>query len=211
MARNLRCSECKAPLSHPQAKTCGKTCRSRRSRRIKSAAKRGAEKRALPEHLQVMSKAVTSQIKDTAHEVLKEEMGPVVREAITSDVLRAVDDMVALTPRMVELIKEDMESEDASIRQKAYTLLAKYTLGNPSVAPASAEQQPAPLSVVFQLPRPGDTNSGTEEAPPAEATELRECSECHNTAPRSDFPDDAERCVTCHEALRAQVLERFGK
>lgn len=210
MARQLRCSECKEPLSHPRSKTCSSACRSARSRRIKSAAKRAGEERQLPEHLSAMSKAVRSQIKDTAHEVLKEEMGPVVREAITTDVLRAVDDMVALTPRMVELIKEDMESEDATIRQKAYTLLAKYTLGNPSVAPASAEQQPAPLSVVFQLPRPGDTTSGTDEPVESEAVEMRECAECGKTAPRSDFPDDAERCQSCHDELRKRVLERFG-
>lgn len=208
MARQLRCSECKEPLTHPQAKTCSAKCRSARSRRIK--AQRKAPKNQLPEHLGVLSDVVRGETKDTAREVLKEEMRPVVREAITSDVLRAVDDLVALTPRMVDLIREDMESEDPSIRQKAYTLLAKYTLGNPSVAPASAEAQPAPLSVVFQLPRPGDDSAGTHEAQPAEAVEMKDCQECGKPAPADEFPDNAERCQACHDALRQRVLERFG-
>lgn len=143
---------------------------------------------------------------DMVHEVFKEELRPVVREAITEDVLRSVGQMMRLTPKMIELIERDMEDDDPTVRQKAYTLLARYTLGNASVAPAPAEQAQAPMQVVFNLPRPGS------DAPdvPEEAVELRECCECHQHKPEDAFVANSERCVDCHQEVQDRVHARFG-
>ena len=210
----LKCSECGKTLENPRARTCGPTCRSKRSRRSRKKRAPGGQK--LSDHLGTVSDVVSKRTKDTAHEVLKEEMRPVVREAITSDVLCAINEMVALMPRAVELIRQDLENEaDPALRQRAYTLLTRYTLGNPSVAPVSAEQQPAPMSVVFQLPRPGDAPASVDAPVDVVAQEVpeavKDCQECGGAFPLSAFPDDAARCQECHDELRKRVLERFTK
>lgn len=213
MAR-VMCSECPTviPGARPTQKTCSPACRAKRSRRMKrartEAARVAGEANALPEHLQALSHAAHGEAKHVAHELLKEEMKPVVREAITEDVLKAVNDLVALTPTMVAAIQEDLQSNDKILRQKAYSLLARYTLGNPSVAPASAAAQPAPMQVIFQLPRPGD--DGAPVAVEADAEELRTCMECHETKPAGAFVANSERCQGCHDALQEKVRARFA-
>lgn len=217
MAKRI-CSEygpnnpnCKRTLDRPTQKTCSDACRNRRARRLKrqrlEASRKGGEANALPEHLKTLQTAAANEAKQVAHELLKEEMKPVVREAITEDVLSAINDLVALTPTMVEAIREDLSSDDKYLRQKAYSLLARYTLGNSSVAPAPANAAPAPMQVVFQLPRPGDDGQ-----PPitVEAEELRTCMECQATKPASEFVANSERCQSCHDALQEKVRARFA-
>lgn len=164
----------------------------------------------LPEHLQPLTTAVARdhrKMTDVVHEVFKEELRPVVREAITEDVLRSVGAMMRLTPKMIALIERDMEDTDPNVRQKAYTLLARYTLGNASVAPAPTEQVTPPMQVVFNLPRPGEGGPATAEAP---AEELRECCECHQLKPEDEFVANSERCQSCHDQVQARVRARFG-
>lgn len=217
MAPARRCSECGASLEgrSPSARTCTDKCREARKRRLKRADKQRSDALAaantLPDHLQPLTQAIAKddrKVTDIVHETFKEELRPVVREAITEDVLRAVGQMMRLTPRMVSLIEADMADPDPSVRQKAYTLLAKYTLGNPSVAPASAEAVQAPMQVVFNLPRPG---SSAPESAPEEAVELRECCECHQHKPTDEFVANSERCSDCHEEVQARVRARFGE
>jgi hypothetical protein len=132
----------------------------------------------------------------------------VVREAITEDVLEAASKLVGLTPRMVELIARDMEPPDPAVSQKAYSLVARFTLGNQSIAPPPAEQAPQPMQVNFLLPRPGDGRA-VEEVP-AEAVELRHCVECEQDKPETAFVGASDRCQACHDDLQAKVAARFG-
>jgi hypothetical protein len=210
-----RCSECGGPLGpHAQSnrKTCSGPCRSKRSRRLKAAKQRAGKARAHPEELQPLYQADKGSIQDAAMEVMREEVRPVVREALTQDVLLAIQDLVNLTPTIVEKIKDDLEQDkDPTLRQRAYTLVAKYTLGNASVAPPPPEQAAQGLTVNFMMPRPGDETSTTEDPQEhGEAVELRTCTECKEDHPDSAFVAGSDRCTTCHEALQAKVAERFG-
>lgn len=216
--RQLVCSECGAALTGRQKYTCSERCRKARSdRRIrenKARAKKIAESKRLPEHLKTVSESVAREAQDVGKQILQEELRPVVREAITAEVLEGIAGLVRLTPRMVELIGQDLESTDPAIRQKAYTLLARYTLGNASVAPAGAEAQPAPMQVQFLMPRPGDPADAAPAPVPVpavvEAEELRECVECQTEKPPSEFVGASPRCQACHADLMGLVDARFG-
>jgi hypothetical protein len=206
-----RCSECGGPLG-PHApinrKTCKDACRSKRSRRLKASRKRAGQNRAHPPELQPLYQADTGKIEDVGMEVMREEIRPVVREALTDDVLRSIEDLVNLTPLVVSKIKEDIEQDtDKTLRQRAYSLVAKYTLGNPAVAPAAQDPAQAGLTVHFNMPRPGDTSTPGLEAP--EVIELRHCTECNADKPASEFVGASERCQSCHDELQRRVHERF--
>ncbi len=164
------------------------------------------EANTLPEHLKGLSTAVNRQAPDILHEMLKAEMQPIVREAITETVMRGIDALVSLTPRLAELIARDLESSDPNISQKAQSLLARYTLGNASVAPAPAAAVPQPMQVQFLMPRPGDTPAEIT----APAVELRTCVECEAEKPAAEFVGASPRCQVCHDGLQAQVAARFG-
>lgn len=218
------CSECETPLrypeGHPQAgqpkpagtMTCGtSTCRSRRARRLKKErAEVRAARRKPRDAIELLDMAAVTreEMKDAAHEVMKEELVPVVREAMTAEVLRSIDALVKLTPRAIERLEEDMSSEDEVIRQRAYTLLLKYTMGNPSVAPPPAEVAPAAMNVVFNIPRPGDAPE-PPPALPAEADELRACSVCLESKVPADFVGDSDCCQDCFDARQAKLAARF--
>jgi hypothetical protein len=213
------CSECGRPLTNVLAKTCGAACRNKRARRLKRAKARGGANTALPPHQKALQLGARKEIADALPQVVQEELRPLVREAITEDVLRAASQLVALTPTMVDAITEDLNSSDKILRQKAYTLLAKYTLGNQSIAPVQ-EHRDQPMQVTFNLPRPGnlpadagaDIDAGEATLTPleTEALELRQCMECHADKPAAEFVGASERCVDCHEKISRQVLEQFA-
>lgn len=142
-------------------------------------------------------------------EVMREELKPVVREALTDDVLVAIQNLVNLTPAVVAAITEDIaQTSDKTLRQRAYTLVSKYTLGNPSVAPPPIEQAATGIVVNFQMPRPGDATAEVEQH--SDAEELKTCVECKQDKPVTGFVANSDRCTQCHEQLQAKVLERFG-
>lgn len=208
------CSECSAPLGPhalPTKKTCSKSCRDKRARRIKRQQLAGAAKQNKnPQHLEPLSAATRGQLKDATYEVMKEELRPVVREALTDDVLRGVERLITLTPRMIQCIEEDLHDDDKTIRQRAYTLLARYTLGNQSVAPPPQDPAAQGMTVVFNLPRPGDTSTG-ESGTPQDVIDLKQCQECTEHKPPRDFEAGSDRCKECHEKFRQSVLERYGE
>jgi hypothetical protein len=209
-----KCTECPNTLDEgSRAKTCSQKCRTKRSRRIRRSRVAGGEANALPEHLQPLNAAANKRGgTDLLHEVAKEELRPVVRDAITQEVLEAAGQLVGLTPLMVTAIEMDLKSPDAMIRQKAYSVLARYTLGNASIAP-TMEAAPPAVSVVFALPRPGDVAvmaDGAEVEIP-EVTEVLVCVECEAEKPSGEFIEGSHRCRSCHEGLHAQVAERFSK
>ncbi|MGZ6878388.1 MAG: hypothetical protein ACXVGB_00620 [Mycobacteriaceae bacterium] len=195
-----------------QRKTCSQACRHKRSRRIAKARKQGGQNRAHPPELQPLYQADQGKIEDAAMEVMRDELKPVVREALTDDVLRAIQDLVHLTPLVVEKITEDLKQDDDKVlRQRAYTLLAKYTLGNPSVAPPPPEQAAQGMQVTFVMPRPGDSTPAlTEPQSDGDAVEVRNCMECKQDKPDTEFVGNSDRCTQCHQTLQARVRERFG-
>lgn len=211
-----RCSECGAKLVNEDGsprpagtKTCSSSCRQKRARRLKRAQiKAGAASKFEPEH-QEMAAATRGEAVDVAHEVMKEELRPVVREAMTADVLAGIDSLIKSQPRAIELLQQQMESSDETIAQRAVTLLLKYTMGNPSVAPPPTEKAPAPMTVTFNIPRPGDITSGSIEA--GDAEELRDCTDCGLSKPDSEMVGGSDRCQECFSAMQAKVEERLAE
>lgn len=207
------CSECPNRLEGKPAgtKTCSPKCRSKRARRIKRQRAENARDRAtLPPGMAEVSQVVTKGVKDAAHDVLKEELRPLVREQMTADVLGGIGDLITMTPRAIELLKGQMESADEVIAQRAVTLLLKYTLGNPSVAPPPTAVQPGGLNVFLGVPRPGDSIATSNEPVEGEAVELRECQDCHEFKPLHEFVAGSERCQKCFDGLGSLLKERFG-
>jgi hypothetical protein len=217
------CSECGGPLVagdgkklRPDAKTCGPKCRSTRSRRLKRAKKQSALTRSYPPHAKEAAEHIDphghgSEVRDVAHKLLEDALRPVVREAITEDALKAIRSMVGLTPRVIQLLEIDMESDDATVRQRAYTLIAKYTLGHQAIVTPESQGAGQQMVVHFDLPRPGA--SAPLDGQPvleAEAVETQECETCHIVKPLDEFVASSQRCIECYEGLQRQVAERFG-
>jgi hypothetical protein len=215
-----KCSECEELLVYPDGtpkpdvtKTHSKSCRSKRAARIKRAKKARAAAGNSPyaPELQEAVAAAAGKVKDAAHDVMVDELRPMVREAMTADVLRGIDKMVKLTPKAIELLEEQLASEDETIAQRAATLLLKYTMGNPSVAPPPTQQAPSPMTVQFNIPRPGDATT-PELALPEDDTpvELRECTDCGEHKAAHEFVGASPRCQLCFDALHATLQERFA-
>jgi hypothetical protein len=154
-----------------------------------------------------------STVRDVAHKLLEDELRPVVRESITEDALKAIRSMVGLTPRVIELLAEDMESLDAVVRQRAYTLIAKYTLGHQAIVTPESAGAGQQLVVNFALPRPGGPPSETQEGGElveGSAEETQQCDSCGADKPLSEMVAGSTRCRACFEGLHDDVRERFG-
>lgn len=203
MGLERRCSECSASLAgrSPQTKTCSMNCRSKRSRRLKRA-------NTEPARHQEISEFVRREAPDIGHKVIQEELRPIVREALTEDVLRSLNRLVALTPAMVAALEEDVHSDDATIRQRAYTLGLKYTVGHPAVVRPEEANHGQQLVVNFQLPRPdsdGIPSSMGGDIETGEATELVACDSCAADKPATEFVSGSTRCLECFERRAAEV------
>jgi len=129
--------------------------------------------------------------------------------------------MIGLTPDAIALLEQHMQSSDETIAQRAVTLLLKYTLGNPSVAPPPKEQEQHGLVVQFNVPRPVDVPVEVVTAEPvldapepgpevADAQEVRECLDCGATKPAPEFVAASQRCVECSDGMRELLRKKFG-
>lgn len=211
MSRAYRvCSECGESLEGKPitAKTCSTSCRAKRSRRLKRAAKEGGEAKALPPHQKEISERVRGEAEDVAHKVIEEEIRPVVRESITADTLAAISKMVALTSDAVGCIAEDLQSEDAVVRQRAYTLIMKYTVGHQAIVRPPEEEKGGDITVNFELPRPekGEDIDGSAEEVEL-ATEMKTCDSCGEDKPADEFVANSTRCLNCYEVQQNRASE----
>jgi PBSX family phage terminase large subunit len=204
-----KCSECGEPLAGRPlgTKTCSTSCRQKRSRRLakqrKNIARKGGE---YPAHLSELSAVARDVAPDLMRDVIREEARPIAREALTEDVLRSTQELLALTPLAVAEHRLDLASGDERVRQKATEFVLRYTLGNQSIAP-TATNNPAPMQVVLNWPTAG--------APPAEAPEVavdgqdRPSSEDYTLpAPGEALPGRAARV---HVVPRVQAAGRVRR
>lgn len=202
-----RCTECQGSLKgrRPGTVTCSDSCRSKRSRRL---AKREAEVPAAQELAQVLN----GEFRDQARDVIQRELAPVVREAMTEEVLRSINQLVGLTPSAVAAIAEDIGNEDPTIRQRAYTLLLKYTVGHPAVIQPKDADPNQQMVVNFNLPRPNAEVVYDVEADDfvVENVELRTCDVCAKQATTDEFVGASDRCKECFAKREAEVRARFG-
>lgn len=187
----------------PGGKTCSDSCRAKRSRRLRKQQKERGKESALSPAQREITDRVSDTAPDVAHRIIEEEIRPLVRESITEDTLRAIGDMVALTPGAVEAIREDLASTDAAVRQKAYTLILKYTVGHQAIVRPPDEDRTQPLEIHFNLPRPGQAVD--VDADVVDATEVRTCDKCSEEKPLTEFVAESERCVTCFEEQQEEA------
>lgn len=202
------CTECGGSLSGKSVKaiTCGEKCRSARSRRVRRANRQVDDFAAANNAgAQEIAAIVRREAPDVITRVMKDELRPIVREALTEDVLRAVEQMLGLTPRAVELLQADLESEDSTVRQRAYTLVTKYTIGHPALLRPEDGAGAGQIVVNFALPRPDDAEVVVE----ADSEELRTCDLCNTEKPETEFVAGSDRCRTCFEEQKATVLAAF--
>lgn len=211
-----RCTECANFLpegSSPKRKTCSDKCRAARSRRLKRSRKRGAQAKTGPQHLRLLGAAGTLE-KDPANggfddipnevtrEVMKEELRPVVREAITEDVLRSIQHLIALTPAAIEQIAADLHHGDDDTRSKAAKLILKYTVGHQALVRPNDTDGSKQLVVNFTLPRP---DGAPVDAEVVETDVLKTCSACGADKPPSEMYGHSDRCLECQERLKARA------
>ncbi len=211
MPRPRVCSECGASLAGraAQSRTCSDKCRQARSQRLRRV-KPGPD--SDPEHIRTVREVVRGERDDVPERIVAEELRPVVREAITEDVLKAIRDFVALTPEVVAAIREDLQSDDATIRQKAYSLVARYTLGHPALIPDDVSESKQ-LNVHFNLPRPDP--EAAQEVPAEAAVKLdvadfKTCDICDVAKPERDFIAGSDRCADCYEKQRERAVTLMG-
>jgi predicted nucleic acid-binding Zn ribbon protein len=196
------CTECGEPLPPGSArtrKTCSDNCRSARSRRIKRAHN---TKQALPPEIAAVSDVTHGDTREIANQVIKEQLQPIVREALTEDVLRSIDKIVALTPKAIAELEKDLESEDGFVRRKAVEQVLKYTIGHQALLTKDDTANERQLVVNFSLPRP---DAEPEQPQLAEAEELRICDTCHADKPVAEFVDNSTRCQSCHDDIRERA------
>jgi hypothetical protein len=193
-------------------KTCSASCRNKRARRIKREEKEAALARRRPKRAKHVI-AVAEEIENGAalHEATVEVFKPLVREAMTDSVLAGIQKLIDIQPDAIAALQRDLTNEDDKIRQTAYTLLLKYTMGNPSVAPPSTTASPSGLTVQFNLPRPGDDPAALPAPVPADAVTLRACDVCGEEKPEHEFVAGSQRCEVCHDKTRDLLRERFGE
>lgn len=141
-----------------------------------------------------------------ALEEIRATVQPVVREALTEDVLRNLRALVELVPEAVKTLGAQLASADEDIRHKAAALLLRYTVGNTAVAPAPEAAGGPTLNVVIGA---GMEAQAQEHVDP-EAINERECLECHTFKPADQFVGDSHRCLDCHDAMLASVRESYG-
>jgi hypothetical protein len=201
------CSECGKPLgedAHPRKRTCSKNCRKKRSLRIQRRKAELAEQRA--EGSDVIAQHIGDH-PEAINDAITKELQPLIRGAITEDTLRGISNLLGLLPEAVERIKDDLSHPNASVRQRAYTTLLKYTVGQQLLV-GEAKDDTRQLHVNFNLPRPGDEQ--VVDAPPDAIDEVKECDTCHADKPIGDFVSGSDRCRECFNTLRDKVTSKYA-
>ena len=204
------CSECGDSLAghRPGSKTCSNKCRQTRSRRSRRAKREHEEfEQRNPEGAREVAAIVRREAPDVITRVMKDQLAPIVRDAITEDTLRAIQRMLGLTDRAVQLLELDLENEDPTVRQKAYALVMRYTVGHPALVQPADTAAGGQMVVNFNLPRPDDPSPGTEDTP--EQIEMKVCDMCQETKTTPEFVAGSDRCTECYESWRTTIIREF--
>lgn len=136
--------------------------------------------------------------------VVVDELRPIVREALTEQALQGISDMMNLIPEAVAALKDDIQnSEDPAIRQRAYSLAVKYTMGHPAVVQPEESGSHGQMIVQFNLPRPDHVDAEVLEATDEPD---RTCNMCNEAKPAAQFVANSSRCYDC-QALWEQRIE----
>lgn len=139
---------------------------------------------------------------------MKEELRPIVREAITEEIMRGIQKMVHLVPDAVDALGEQvLDSEDRVIQSRAANTIIKYTIGHPALVQPKDGDGSKQININFGLPRPDHIDAEVVEDAP---TETRVCDLCHEEKPTTEFIGESERCQSCVDEWKAKITEQFG-
>jgi hypothetical protein len=215
-SRTCLVEDCDKPTTG-NSKYCSDSHRTRYNRQQKAAAKRAAENRkppTLPEN----------QLQRGTAEAIKEAVAPTIEEALTAEVKQSLRRAVQLTPKAIDAIEKDLESENEFLRQHAYQTLLKYTIGSNQLVPdLAADHQP--LTVIVEgLDRPEAEEIRTPMQNPSTAAELeadlqgnaetpqnyRICDSCQRPKPVDQFIGNSNRCLTCFDRMRESAAAVVG-
>lgn len=233
------CSECGDPFlaSTEAAKTC---CEAHRKRRQRRKEKQGQDFTEYDVDISAttaaMEQAAQHALDDlpaVARELLAAEMQPIVREALTGEVLQSLSAMLGMMPLVQAALTDDltaltmvwndegcplMEADgvtpalvpDYDRRQKAVAMVLKYTVGQPGLAPQPDAPEAAGVTVVFSgMGEPAITSSavdlGEERLAELESGESRQCDICELVKPKAEFVGASSRCEDCQDKLRSRV------
>lgn len=194
------CTECDAPVSARKgALTCSPRCRTKRSVRIRTARATGRDVQAL----------ITDDAEVAGREVLREELRPHVREYITDQVLDGIKTLIGSIPKAIAKAAEDLDSEDDVTRQKAYSLILRYSIGNGNIVPDINADRQQELTVQFNLPRPSaeDLLGPAPAAKDSGVIETKECDSCGETKALTEFVANSDRCQSCFDRMRASISQ----
>lgn len=171
-------------------KYCSRACSQRRYRVNRGEAASG----------RTPGELVSEETERAAAELLREELRPHVREAITDEVIVQIKDLIKATPLAIaELIKQ-LKNPDVEIRQKAAKEILRHTTGNKAIVPDINADRQQDLIVHFALPRPDDpTPNGPLDAPPED---LRQCDSCQSWKTPREFEGSSDRCTDCFEKMQ---------
>lgn len=187
-----------------RGKTCDAKCRKRLARQ-KAAQRRSAAAVGGQRTAENFSGLVDAdEALKAAQAVLEKELTPIVREAITDDVIRAIAALGKLTPALVESLAKDLTSSNDFVRTRAQAIIAKYTLGQAEGGP----RDPRLVINLGQMPDP--SLDQIDRVDQVESVELRECESCGEAKPLSDFDGDAPRCRDCQRNLRTDLERRYA-
>lgn len=226
------CTECGDPFaaSMPNAKTCGERCRKRRQRRQKAGDSRdyAFDATQIHEAWAAAKELALDHLPDVAQQVLADEMRPIIREALTDEVLSSIDDMMGLmalsnkalsdalraatfefnedgTP-MVDQNGDRVVVADHDTRLKAAAMVHRVTLLQPGLAPQPEQPDAAPIVVNFgSMPAISQAVEGSAH----EVIELDEgerlCDMCALPKPADEFVGSSSRCLECHLGNRKRI------
>lgn len=202
-AATVACTECSKVVPDPtgKRKTCSDACRAKRNRRMAKERKAVAQANSDDPHIQAIKAAINGD--DVVHDVIADELRPMVRDVINTDneVQQALQKIVGLTQGAIAALQADLLNPNPKIRQNAATLILKYTLGNPSVAPESADAH-RPITINFDMPI---ADGPIEDGRVVEAQEVRTCDSCGIEKNVHEFQDDSDRCKVCFNRMRDKV------
>jgi hypothetical protein len=143
---------------------------------------------------------VSDEAEAAAQELLRDELRPVVREAITEDVLEGVRKLIGHVPKAVEVAAALLTSDDEKTRFDAAALILRHTTGNKNIVPDVNEGKHQAMTVVFGIPRPQVVEGEIEGG----VIETKECDSCGESKPNDaeHFVGNSDRCVTCFDRMR---------
>jgi hypothetical protein len=153
---------------------------------------------------------VSDDAEKAAQDVLREELRPVIREAITEEVLDGIKKLVGHVPAAVQVAADALKSADERTRLDAATLLLRHSAGNKAIVPDINEGRHAPMTVVFGVPRPEDL---AREPGESGVIEAKECDSCGTSKPLDQFVGTSDRCQLCFDKMRAigqGIIDRTG-